>query len=207
MMLEWLPSLFLAWGIQLTGVMSPGPGVALILGIAVSQGRKPALLACLGIGCAAVLMALSTVVGLAAIWSDVAGLLTIVRVVGVVYLAWLAWAAFNKALRPPPAPQAIKRSGQASVLQGFLMQLINPKALLFWVAVAAVSGLNAAPMHVILVFVVGAFTVSFAGHGTWAIALSSNPFRVLYGRARRWIESLLGCFFAFVAFKLATAEE
>ncbi|NNE80454.1 MAG: LysE family translocator [Silicimonas sp.] len=191
----------------MTGVMSPGPGVALILGIAVSEGRRSALMACLGIGCAAILLAVATVVGLAAIWSEVAGLLTIVRLAGATYLGWLAWTAFRKAINPPPPPTARRESGRSSILQGFLMQLINPKALMFWVAIAAVSGLNLAPLPVVVLFVIGAFAVSFAGHGIWAVALSSHPFRILYARARRWIEGLLGCFFALVAFKLATAEE
>ncbi|XDA97754.1 hypothetical protein AB1M95_16820 [Sulfitobacter sp. LCG007] len=37
-----LPNLLFARSIQLTGVMSPGPGVAFILGIATARGRAPA---------------------------------------------------------------------------------------------------------------------------------------------------------------------
>ena len=105
---DWGASLLLAWGIQATGVMSPGPGVALIMGIAVSEGRRSALLACLGFGCAAILMATATVVGLAAVWSETAVLLTFVRYAGAAYLLWLAWSAFGRAVNPPPPPKAVE---------------------------------------------------------------------------------------------------
>lgn len=206
MIVEWLPNILLAWGVQATGVASPGPGVALILGVAVSQGRAPALRICLGIGIAAVLMATATVLGLAAIWSEVASLMTVVKLLGSAYLAWLAYGAFRKAASPGSLPHARTISARGSVLHGFLMQLINPKAMIFWLAVAAVAGLNTAPLPVIAVFLAGAFVVSFGGHGAWAIALSSAPFRAIYAAGRRWVEGALGAFFAFAAFKLATSR-
>ena len=40
---DYLPQLFLAWSIQTMGVLSPGPSVALIIGVATGQGRLPSL--------------------------------------------------------------------------------------------------------------------------------------------------------------------
>ena len=39
MLSEYLPQLMLAWSILLVGVLSPGPSVMLILGVAMDQGR------------------------------------------------------------------------------------------------------------------------------------------------------------------------
>ncbi|PJE34176.1 hypothetical protein CVM52_23655 [Pseudooceanicola lipolyticus] len=69
-MIDDLPNLFLAWSIQFTGVVSPGPGVALILGIATAQGRGAALRCCLGIGLGGLLLAALTVFGLAALLAE-----------------------------------------------------------------------------------------------------------------------------------------
>lgn len=207
MIADWLPNLLLGWGVQLTAVASPGPGVALILSIATGQGRGPALSACLGIGCAALLMAIATVLGLAALWSGIALFVTAIKLAGAAYLAWLAWGSFRKAIAPPELPtSAPRRSGRRNALHGFLMQLTNPKALAFWVAIAALAGLHEAPLPVIAIFLAGAFAISVAGHGAWALALSSLPFRAFYARSRRWVEGALGAFFAFAAFKLATAR-
>ncbi len=207
MIAEWLPNLLLSWSVQATGVASPGPGVALVLGIATSQGRSPAMLACLGIGLAAVLMAAATVMGLAPIWAEFAWVATALKLLGAAFLAWLAYSAFRRSLSPPPPPRATTpRKAGSNISHGFLMQLINPKAMVFWLAVAALGGLGTAPLLVVLIFLVGAFVISFAGHGAWAFALSSAPFRALYARGRRWVEGALGAFFAFAAFKLATTR-
>ena len=37
MIWDWLPNLAVGWGVQLLGVLSPGPGVALILAIATTR--------------------------------------------------------------------------------------------------------------------------------------------------------------------------
>lgn len=206
MIIDWLPNLIAAWSVQLLGVFSPGPGVALILSQATSRGRAAAISTCFGIAFGTVLLAIATVLGLAAILSDIAWAMTTVKLIGAGYLAWLAWNAFGKALHPPAPPVSQGSTDTAAVLAGFLMQITNPKAIFFWLAVAALGSLDAAPVAVILVFLVGAFLNSFLGYGAWAVALSSRPFRALYAAARRWVEGTLGVFFAFAAFKLATSR-
>lgn len=206
MIADWLPNLIAAWGVQFLGVFSPGPGVALILSHATSNGRASALLTCLGIALGAVILAIATVLGLAAVFSDVAWAMTAVKLIGVGYLAWLAWMSFGKAIAPPEAPKATTVGDSRAVLAGFFMQITNPKAIFFWLAVAALGAMDAAPLPVVLIFLAGAFVNSFAGHGAWALALSSRPFRAIYARARRWVEGALGVFFGFAAFKLATSR-
>lgn len=207
-MSEWLPNLLLAWGVQATGVLSPGPGVALILGVALSEGRRPALLTSLGIGCAAVLLATATVTGLAAVFGEIGGAMRIVRWVGAGYLLWLAWKSFGKAIAPKrlTAAATAPKSALRHAASGFVMQLGNPKALFFWLAIAALGSLQSAPFGVLAVFVAGAFVISFAGHGGYALLLSAAPARRLYESAQSWIEGTLGCFFLFASYRLATAR-
>ncbi len=208
MIAEWLPNLLVAWSIQLLGVFSPGPGVALILSVATSRGRAAALTTCAGIGLGAVFLAVTTVIGLATVIADIAWAMTAVKLAGAAYLTWLAWKSFGRAIVPGDIPTAgrARRSGPGAALAGFTMQITNPKAIVFWVAIAALGSLQSAPLPIIGVFIVGAFLNSFIGHGVWAIALSSRPFLALYKSARRWVEGTLGAFFTFAAFKLATSR-
>lgn len=207
-MSEYLPQLFLAWSIQLMGVVSPGPGVALILGVATSRGRMPSLVTSFGIACASVVLSLGTVLGISAIFAQMAELMTIVRLVGAAYLAWLAFKAFRSATEKQEL--VFKPVTQTSVwrtaLTGFFLQLSNPKAIVFWLAIASVGGVGDAPPSIIVLFVVGAFVNSFIGHGGYALLLSSMPVRLLYARARKWIDAGLGCFFSFASYKLATSQ-
>lgn len=207
MISDWLPNLLVGWGVQWLGVLSPGPGVALILTMATTRGRRAAVTTCLGIATGAVFLAIAGVLGLAALLADIAWAMTVVKLTGAAFLAWLAWKSFGRMMDPGtlPAPGTAP-VGKGAALAGLTMQVTNPKAILYWIAAAAVAGLEAAPLPIIALFIAGAFVNSFAGHGMWALALSSRPFLALYEHSRRWIEGVLGVFFAFAAFKLATAR-
>lgn len=206
--MEYLPQLLLAWSIQLTGVLSPGPSVALILGVATAQGRAPAVVTAFGIGCASIVLSLATVIGIAAIFAQMADLMTLVRLIGATYLAWLAYGAFRKAVSPPPLcvtevpPKSLWRLAGT----GFALQMSNPKAIFFWLAIAAAGGIGNAPVAIVALFVLGAFANSVGGHVLWALVLSARPVRRAYLSARRPVEIALGTFFAFAAVRLATTR-
>ncbi len=205
---EYLPQLILAWSIQAMGILSPGPSVALILGVATSRGRLPSLVTAFGVACGSVVLSVATIVGLTALLAQVAELMTVLRWAGAAYLVWLAFRAFRKAASPPElmVEQVGRESAWRTGFAGFVLQISNPKAIMFWLAIASVGGVGDAPLPVVVLFVAVAFLNSFIGHGAYALLLSSGPARGAYGRARRWIEGGLGCFFLFAGFKLATTR-
>jgi threonine/homoserine/homoserine lactone efflux protein len=205
---HYLPQLLLAWSIQWMGVLSPGPSVMLILSVATSRGRAPSLVTAFGIACGTIILATATVLGLASIFARFAEMMTAIRLIGAAYLLWLAWKAFRNATLDKELMLKRSASGGAwrSALNGFTLQISNPKAIFFWLAVASVGGVGDAPLPVVLLFIAGAFVNSFAGHGGYALLLSSGPVRRLYLRFRRWIEGALGCFFLYAGYLLATAR-
>ncbi len=203
-----LPNLAIAWTIQIAGVMSPGPAVALLLGVATARGQAPALRTCLGLASGAMVLAFLTVIGLAALLAEWHAAMVAVKLLGAAYLAWLAFGAFCRAAAPPPAPagEVVPCSGAGDIASGFIFQLGNPKAIFFWIAVAAVGSLKTVSAPALAIFLVGAFAISFLGHGGWALLFASPPFRALYGRARRGIEGALGMIFAAASVKLLTTR-
>ncbi len=205
---EYLPKLLLAWSIQLMGVFSPGPSVMLILSVATSSGRAPALMTAFGIACGSIILASATALGIAVLFSDVAIFMTAVRLLGAAYLFWLAFKAFEKARKNPPLAFSATpaRSMRRTGLNGFLLQISNPKAIAFWLAIAGVGGIGNAPPLIIALFIFGAFFNSFVGHGGYALLLSSAPVRNLLVRFRSWVEGFLGCFFLFAGLKLLTSR-
>ena len=203
---EYLPQLLLGWSIILVAVASPGPAVALILGVGASQGRAPALAIVAGIGASSLIWSTGTVLGLAAIFATYADLILAARIAGALFMAYLAYKAFKTAVSPPELkPQTVgQKSLGAFALTGFIMQVSNPKAIFFWLAVAASGGVGNAPWQVVVLFVAGCFVLSVGGHGLYALLLSSSPVRATYAKARRWIEAGLGTLFAYFAFRIAS---
>jgi threonine/homoserine/homoserine lactone efflux protein len=208
MLSEYMPKLMLAWSIQLMGVISPGPSVMMILGVATSRGRGPAMTTAFGIACGSIILSTATALGVAVLFADIAVVMSVIRLVGAGYLFWLAYKAFGKAINPPPLSFGKAERGNIwkTAFSGFMLQISNPKAIFFWLAIASVGGIGDAPPLVIVLFVAVAFFNSFAGHGIYALLLSSAPVRNLLTRFRSGVESVLGCFFIFAGYKILTSK-
>lgn len=206
--MEYLPGFLAAYSILLVAVLSPGPAVAMLLGLGLSRGRGTAVVASVGVAAGATTIALLTMLGVGLLMQKAAWAITLLRLIGSAYLLWLAWGAFRRAVNPPDvtAVEMPPLSPVRALLTGYLMQITNPKAIAFWLAIASVGATTGAPLVVKLAFLAGAFAISLAGHGLYAIALSSSPVRRLYQRARRGIEATLGVLFTIFAIKLATSR-
>lgn len=210
-MMEWLvpylPGFTAAYAILVMGVATPGPSVAMLLGLGLSQGRSTALTASLGIAFGSASLALATTQGFGLLIEQVAWLSAFIRMIGAGYILWLAINAWRKAIEPPKVGIANtpgKSNLRRAFVTGYLMQATNLKAIMFWLAIATVGATDGAPLPVLAIFIAGAFALSLAGHGAYAVLLSSSPFRLAYDHARRWIEAAIGTFLAYVAFRLAT---
>ncbi|MBF9043371.1 LysE family transporter [Rhodobacterales bacterium HKCCE4037] len=207
-LLPFLPAFLVAWGILFVGASSPGPAVAMLMGLSLSQGRSAALIACTGIALGSATINVLTILGVGLILSQAAWAMMLLKLAGSAYLAWLAYGAFRKAIHPPKvaAETVARQSAPALFAKGYLLQLTNPKAIAFWLAIAALGATANAPFWVIAFFVVSLAALSFTCHAAWALALSAAPVRAAYARLRAYIEGALGAFFAFAAFKLATSR-
>lgn len=207
-LLLFLPGFMAAYAILLVGASSPGPAVAMLMGLSLGQGRAAALIACLGIACGSATINVLTLLGVGLLLSQAAWAMMALKFIGSAYLAYLAWGAFKKAATPPDitAQTVARQSAPALFAKGYALQVTNPKAIAFWLAIAALAATQGAPLGVVVFFVLSMGVISFVCHAAWALALSANPVRAAYVKARRWIEGALGAFFAFAAFALATSR-
>ena len=208
-LVPYLPGFIAAYLILIMGSLSPGPSVALLIGVATSQGRPPALMATLGIALGSMTLNILTILGVGLILSQAAWAMTALKVIGVAYLLYLAYGAFSKVITRPAEFKVAATDNQtwlSHLVTGYLLQITNPKAVAFWLAISAVGAVEGAPAGVIVLFLVGGFLISFICHGAWAVALSVAKVRAIYVAGRRGIEAVLGGFFVFAAFKIATSE-
>jgi len=151
---------------------------------------------------------LLTLLGVGLLLSQAAWAMGLLKLLGACYLLYLAFGAFRKALNPPQlSPIEMRRSTPArQFMTGYLLQVTNPKAIAFWLAIASLGAVDGASGPVIALFVAGAFLLSLGCHAAWAVALSAASVRSVYVASRRWIEAGLGAFFTYAAFRLAMAE-
>ncbi len=205
-MAPFLPGFIAAYAILFVAASSPGPAVAMLMGIGLTQGRSAALIASAGIATGSVFINIATLAGVGLLLEKAAWAMSVLRLIGAAYLMWLAYGAFKKALNPPKieAVEVPRQSGAKLFVMGMLLQVTNPKAIVFWLAIASIGATTGGGLPVIALFVIGAFLISFGCHGAWGLALSAKAARSTYAKARPAIEGVLGTFFTYAAFRLAT---
>lgn len=142
--------------IALLGAMSPGPDFAIVARYAVTGCRKSAYLASLGIGLAILVHVTYCSLGVAVILSESKLLFRIVQIGGSLYLGYLGVCLFCK--------ESSKFSKQAhkkkALINGFLTNLLNPKATLFILSLYTQFIDPKTPMFFLLLYGVTIFLIT-----------------------------------------------
>lgn len=160
-------------------LLIPGPVVTLVVANSLSHGRRTGLATVVGASLGNAILLGGTAVGLVAFFALLSEVFEIVRWAGAAYLIWLgikAWRAHGgdeAALVP-----AAGRSARAVFLQGFLIAITNPKAIIFYIAFLPQfidPRLPAGPQ----LFVMTGTMIAMA-------VLSDSGYALLAARARGW---------------------
>ena len=115
-------------------VLVPGTGVIFTVSTALLQGRSAGVLAALGGTIGIVPHLLATVFGLAAVMHTSALAFELLRYAGVAYLFYIAWATWRDKAAFAVDSAAAQRSGRQIVVKGFLLNILNPKLTIFFLA-------------------------------------------------------------------------
>jgi threonine/homoserine/homoserine lactone efflux protein len=205
----YLPGILTAYTVFMIGIFSPGPNILAVIGTSMAVGRRPGLALAMGVASGSLCWGVMAWLGLTAVLTAYATLMTAIKVIGAAYLLWLAMKAFRSAATPGQSPlSSVSVTGGAIAYyrRGLLVQMTNPKAALSWVAVIALGLSPEAPWWVGGIIVGGTAVLSFVGHSAYALLFSTAPMVAAYRRTRRWIEFALGAFFCFASYKLLTAR-
>ena len=130
--------LWLAFLITATvAALVPGPAVLYVVGQGIRHGARKAVAANLGILSGNLVWFSASAIGLATLVAYAAPVFVAIKWLGVAYLAWLGISAWRDALRGADSQFAPGRAVATTTRmwrQGVLLQLGNPKAILFFTA-------------------------------------------------------------------------
>ncbi|MDF1837031.1 MAG: LysE family translocator [Planctomycetota bacterium] len=116
----------------LTGAMTPGPSLAVVIRNTVAGGRGQGVLTALGHGLGVGIYALSAVVGVAAMLKAAPSISSGIEVVGGLYLIWMGIGALRSAGAAEVAGHT--PSGRVGFAEGFAIAFLNPKVAVFFLA-------------------------------------------------------------------------
>ena len=121
--------------------LAPGPDIIFVLTLSAAEGRRSGLAVAAGLLAGVMVHTLAVALGLAAVFAASPAAFAVLRAAGAAYLLYLAWGAW----RAGAVLEAGQEAGDASsapkavpwprlVLRGLLMNLTNPKVVLFFLA-------------------------------------------------------------------------
>lgn len=195
--------------ITLIIVASPGTGVVYTLAAGLSRGGSASVLAAFACTLGIVPHLIAAMMGLAAVLHTSALAYDIVKYAGVAYLLWMAWQSLREhgVLRVEKTPDA--RSAWRVVVDGILVNILNPKLSIFFVAFLPqfIAADEAHPLLRMLelsgVFMAMTFVV-FAIYGLFAAAMREHV--VSRPAVMTWMRRTFAAAFVALGVRLALQE-
>ena len=190
-------------------ILLPGSGVLYTLAFGLSKGWHASILAAFGCTLGILPHIAASIAGLAALLHASALAFQVVKYLGVAYLFYMAWCILRdgSSLQISEGVGAI--SARKIVVSGFLLNILNPKLSLFFLAFlpqfvpanaqdATASMLGLAAAFMLMTFVV------FVGYGAFASA--TRRYVISRPRVMLWLRRSFAGAFGALGLRLALAD-
>ncbi|PWE27844.1 LysE family translocator [Pararhodobacter marinus] len=186
--------------------LAPGVGVIFTLSTVLGRGLGAGLWAVLGCTLATLVHLGFAMAGLAAVLQTSALLFSAIKYAGVAYLLWMAWGTLQGTGALQVTPDTTRHAPATLVRRGVLLNLLNPKLPMFFVAFLPQFIPAGAPDATALLIELGlGFVAMTAGvFLLYALAAGWLRSRVLGSeRAMTWLRRAFAASFAGLGAKLA----
>lgn len=123
------------FAVALALVLTPGPNMIYLVSRTISQGRRAGIVSLAGVAAGFGIYLTATSLGLAAVFTAVPALYTVVKLAGAGYLAWLAVQALRGATQVFEAKALQQDSAGRLFTMGLVTNLLNPKIAIMYLSV------------------------------------------------------------------------
>lgn len=190
-------------------VASPGTGVVYTLAAGLSRGPRASIVAAFACTLGIVPHLTAAILGLAAVLHASALAFEIVKYAGVAYLLYMAWRSLQEHGVLKVERREDRRSNSRIIVDGVVVNLLNPKLSIFFVSFLPqfVGPAEPHPLVAMLelsgVFMALTFAI-FALYGIFAAVMRDHV--VSSPKVMTWMRRSFAAAFGLLALKLATTE-
>lgn len=187
----------------------PGADFAMVLRQSIAHGRRQALFTSAGVALSILVHGSYTLLGVGLIVGQSLLLFNILKWAGAAYLLFLAVSALRS---PPPTPPehlnatAVRGSDVAALALGFLTNLLNPKAVLFFLALFTTLVSAQTTLGIKGFYVACMSLMLFAWFALVSVCFTTASVRQGFFRAGRWFNRVTGITFILLALRVAVAQ-
>lgn len=186
-------------------VASPGPDFAIVMRQSLVFGRRFAILTSIGIGLAILVHVAYAVLGIGLLIRDTLWLFTSIKVAGAAYLLYIGWQAIRVQKAEIKDFKPVSRDTMTSTKafrQGFITNVLNPKATLFFLSLFTTIVSAETPMAVQALYGIWMSVMTGAWFVFLSLMLTQQKVRQFFANFGHWIDRILGAFLIILAILL-----
>lgn len=181
--------------VHLLAAASPGPDFVMVTQQSLTQGRRAGVLCSLGIALGLSVHIVYSSLGMAAMVSNSAEVLAVLKYLAAAYLIWLGIKGVRSRAAEraeddllPVTPQRASRL----IAMGFVCNALNPKAPLYFLSVFTLVISPASPLWQIALLGSWMMLLQFGWFSLVAFVLSRPRVRSKFQRMAHWVDRALG---------------
>jgi threonine/homoserine/homoserine lactone efflux protein len=178
-------------GVMALLAMTPGPANLFAVATGVRDGKAAALLGMTGMNAATLVWFGAASLGLGALVAAFPNQFRWIAIAGGLYVAWLGIQAIRGTGHAPGDPGKAHLTRRGPLVDGFMVQIANPKAVLFFTAVLPPFLDSTRPLaHQLALFAVatiGLDAITMSAYGLSGAALTRRMTEPHFARAFGWI--------------------
>lgn len=197
--------------VHLLAVMSPGPDFAMVVRNSLIYSRRIAIYTSLGIALGISVHVAYSLVGIGFIISKSILLFSIIKYIGAAYLLYIGY----KSLRAKPANETSEQSfveatknisTRSAIWTGFLTNVLNPKATLFFLAFFTQVIDPLTPKSIQIFYGFEMMVITFVWFSVVSILFSNNLIKAKVSKFQHHIERVTGAVLIGLGIKVALAN-
>lgn len=192
--------------LQILAVISPGPDFAIIVKNSLVYSRRSALITVLGVSLGILVHIIYISLGLGIIIKNSPLLFQAIKYAGGIYLIYLGLKGIRtqKTAFDFTNHQAKKDlTPFAAFSMGFITNVLNPKAILYFLSVFTVFLAPHTPTAILMAYGFIIFSSTFIWFGLVALCFSAKKLRDRFTASKHWIERITGILLILIGLKIS----
>ena len=207
--MQYLPEFLIVASVHLLAVMSPGPDFVMILKNSLVHSRRAGIYSAIGLGLGILVHVSYSLVGIGLIISKSIVLFSIIKYAGALYLIYIGYKSLRaKKIAPENMikTQTTELGKSQAIKMGFLTNVLNPKATLFFFALFTQVINPETPFVIQTLYGLEMSVATFIWFATVSIILSHSIIRKKFTAIQHQVEKFFGAILILLGIKVAISS-
>lgn len=205
---EYLPGILSLAIIHLLAVMAPGPDFVMISRSSLIYSRKTGLICAIGLGFGVLVHFIYCALGLGLIISKSILLYSSIKFLGAAYLIYIGFKALTSKAKASNDNKEIPKphnnlSGMDAFKLGFLTNLLNPKAAVYFLSLFTQFMQPGTPLFIYGVYGTEIIAITILWFAFLALVLSHSHVKRTFNSIQNYIEKAMGAILIALGLKIA----